>query len=308
MTNEPQEYNIAAIRELLLAAFTAESLPRFCLDDSYFEPIVASFGPNHNLNQMADEVIAYCQTQVLLGELLAAVREKNPRQYDRFKDRLHRPASTADAPPSPPVPPEPPPSLDTEPPLCKTVLSKPIVWLVLAALILLVVICLLFFKPPAVTVALETTHGRYVTAMADNWDPPWVLRAETEKILACEKFTLLCQGDVPVALQTCHKTGAGNSRYVTALGGDHDWLLIAQTDVIDTFERFAILDVDTGKVRWCPEVIYALKRDGQVRVALKTVHNRYVTAMDGNWHQSWVLRAKTNVVRASEIFTMTLLP
>ena len=32
MTNDTQSYNIAAIRELLLAAFTAEELRRFCAE------------------------------------------------------------------------------------------------------------------------------------------------------------------------------------------------------------------------------------------------------------------------------------
>ena len=68
-------YNIAAIRELLLAAFTAEELRRFCLVRPDFQPIVNRFSQGHSLDQMVDEVIDYCRTQLLFDELLSAVKE-----------------------------------------------------------------------------------------------------------------------------------------------------------------------------------------------------------------------------------------
>jgi hypothetical protein len=76
--------------------------------------------------------------------------------------------------------------------------------------------------------------------MDGNWYQPWVIRAETQAIFACEQFILLCQDDGQVALQTCHKTGDGDSRVVSARGLDQNWLLIGETEVIDLFEEFTL--------------------------------------------------------------------
>ena len=88
---------------------------------------------------------------------------------------------------------------------------------------------------------LRTDHDRYVTAMddSDNWD--WVLRAETNRLGASERFTLLdaltktplpCldvirqagQNDVAITVQTTH------GRYVTAMNGETggDWRIRAE--------------------------------------------------------------------------------
>jgi hypothetical protein len=39
MSDHTSDYNLKAIRKLLLEAFTAEDLRRFCLDDPSFRPI-----------------------------------------------------------------------------------------------------------------------------------------------------------------------------------------------------------------------------------------------------------------------------
>ena len=89
MTNRGgQAYNTAAIRRLLLAAFAAEELTRFCYDRPDLRPIVVRFGPNQGLDDRVDEVITYCDNHLLFPELLAAVREHTPRQYARFEDEL----------------------------------------------------------------------------------------------------------------------------------------------------------------------------------------------------------------------------
>jgi hypothetical protein len=54
MTNELPDFSIGNIRELLLAAFTAEELERFCKDRPAFQPIVARFGPAMGLDDMVD--------------------------------------------------------------------------------------------------------------------------------------------------------------------------------------------------------------------------------------------------------------
>ncbi len=105
---EELAYNLGAIRELLLAAFTPETLRRLCHDHPLFHPIVVQFGPGHGLADMVDEVITYCETNLLLPELLAEVAQKNPRQYDRYASSLWQ------VPPSPPTQPAPDPlSLST---------------------------------------------------------------------------------------------------------------------------------------------------------------------------------------------------
>jgi len=87
-SNDAQGYNIAAIRELLLAAFTSETLHRFCLDRPLFQPVVAEFGAGQGLADMIDQVIDYCRTQLLFEDLLAEVSRFNPRQYARFEPDL----------------------------------------------------------------------------------------------------------------------------------------------------------------------------------------------------------------------------
>jgi len=88
MTHSVSEYSIATVRELLLAAFSAEELRRFCHDRPSFRPVVTRFGPGQGLDDMVEEVITYCETRLLWDELLAEVQRANPRQYERFAPKL----------------------------------------------------------------------------------------------------------------------------------------------------------------------------------------------------------------------------
>ena len=206
------------------------------------------------------------------------------------------------------------------------ILSKPVVSIVIAALILLGVALIICRPQRRPVVAIKTTHNRYATAMDDKWtefeELHWVLRAETDEILEYEEFTLLCREKGKVALQTWHKTGEGKSRYVTAMDDkwteveELHWVLKAQADEIREYEEFTLLDADTGKRRPCSEVVQSLEEDGEARVAFQTWHtkdgkHRLVTAMDDTWIPDpkfhWVLRAETNVLGASEKFTLELL-
>jgi hypothetical protein len=92
MTDDMQEYNIGAIYDLLLAAFTGETLQRLCRRTSPLKPILARFGPGQGLDDMADEVVEYCEKNLLLGELLTAVSRENPEQYALFHPNLGRSA------------------------------------------------------------------------------------------------------------------------------------------------------------------------------------------------------------------------
>jgi formylglycine-generating enzyme required for sulfatase activity len=79
-----EDYDLATIRQLLLAAFTANELHRFCTDRPTFRPVVDNLGPGHGLNDMVDEILTYCEKRLLFDELLFEVRHVNPRQYAHF--------------------------------------------------------------------------------------------------------------------------------------------------------------------------------------------------------------------------------
>lgn len=66
-------YDIAAIRQLLLAAFTPQTLRRFCQDRPIFRPIIDEFGPGHGLSDMVDRVVDYCQMHLLFDKLLIEI-------------------------------------------------------------------------------------------------------------------------------------------------------------------------------------------------------------------------------------------
>jgi 3',5'-cyclic AMP phosphodiesterase CpdA len=81
-------YNIAAIRNLLRDAFTARELERFCQDRPVFRPLLRNFGPGASLEERIDAVLTYCDTRLLFPELLAEIRDYNPRQYRRYAAQL----------------------------------------------------------------------------------------------------------------------------------------------------------------------------------------------------------------------------
>ena len=89
VTDDKQVLNVATVRKLLHAAFTPQTLIRFCQDHPTFRPIVDSLGPHDGLDDMVDKVINYCQNMFLWQDLLAAVAEENPKQFARFEPDLH---------------------------------------------------------------------------------------------------------------------------------------------------------------------------------------------------------------------------
>ncbi|MBN1657219.1 MAG: PD40 domain-containing protein [Anaerolineae bacterium] len=76
MTDDPQAHQIAHIRKLLKAAFTPESLRRFCHEHPLFRPVYDEFSPAHGLNDLVDRVIMYCEKNRLCDELLAEVGKR----------------------------------------------------------------------------------------------------------------------------------------------------------------------------------------------------------------------------------------
>jgi formylglycine-generating enzyme required for sulfatase activity len=104
MGDSGSSYNIAAIRRLLLEAFTAKELYRLCRDHPDLCPIVTRTSPEQGLDDMANEVIEYCRTHLAFEDLLAAVAEENPRQYARFEPELRLVLPQRKASPAPTVP------------------------------------------------------------------------------------------------------------------------------------------------------------------------------------------------------------
>jgi len=86
-----------------------------------------------------------------------------------------------------------------------------------------------------------------------------------------------------VLLQTAHTKG-GQARYVTAMGKNRRWVLRAETNVAREWEAFTLLCLHNDKI------------------AFKTYHGRYVTAINGEGDRDWRLIAETNVMDAWEMF------
>ncbi|HSJ56348.1 MAG TPA: NB-ARC domain-containing protein, partial [Anaerolineae bacterium] len=85
MNESDPVYDIAAIRNLLLAAFDATTLLRFCQDRPLFRPLLVKFGLRDGFDVMVDRVIDYCDRERLWSDLLAAIRKINEPQYQRFE-------------------------------------------------------------------------------------------------------------------------------------------------------------------------------------------------------------------------------
>ena len=102
VTEKPREYNISAIRDLLLAAFSAETLVRFCQDRSAFRPVIDEFSPGHGLADMVDEIVTFCEKQWLWDDLLREVEQENPRQFAAFQDRIREEEPETAPTPAPP--------------------------------------------------------------------------------------------------------------------------------------------------------------------------------------------------------------
>ena len=82
--------DLAALRVLLLNAFTAKDLQRFCHDRTLFRPLLEHCSPNASHQELSDVVLQFCGTRALFPELLREIRECRPRQYTRWS-REHEP-------------------------------------------------------------------------------------------------------------------------------------------------------------------------------------------------------------------------
>lgn len=83
------QYNIAAIRRLIEAAFTADGLKEFCQDRSAFRPVLKCVPARPSLADLAEALIEYCQTGILFDQLLDDIHTVNPRQYEQHRAKLY---------------------------------------------------------------------------------------------------------------------------------------------------------------------------------------------------------------------------
>lgn len=102
MTSDKPTPNIAAVRDLLLAAFTTEELRRLFLyaSDPRLRPLVDEFSPGDGLAMMVDKAIVWCDKRAMLPVLLAEVQRERPEQYARFEAHLQvaEPSATGSPP------------------------------------------------------------------------------------------------------------------------------------------------------------------------------------------------------------------
>ena len=78
--------NTAAVRELLMAAFSDEELTTFCYDN--FRPVYEEFATGMSRTGKVQRLVETCDRRGEIAGLLARVERANPYQYDRFRNRL----------------------------------------------------------------------------------------------------------------------------------------------------------------------------------------------------------------------------
>jgi len=82
------EYNLVAIRRLVQDAFTAQELRWFCRDRKELRPFLDRVEPNASLQEMAYELVGYCERQVLIEELLLGIKEENLNRWEQYRSKV----------------------------------------------------------------------------------------------------------------------------------------------------------------------------------------------------------------------------
>ena len=78
--------NTAAIRDLLIAAFSDEELTTLCFD--HFRTVYDNFSSDMSKGHKIQLLLDYCTRYERIDSLLKLVQERNPEQYARFASRL----------------------------------------------------------------------------------------------------------------------------------------------------------------------------------------------------------------------------
>jgi hypothetical protein len=96
MVEEPEQYNLRAIRRLLEEAFTVEELHELFHFASRPElhGVVHQFLPGDSQSAMVRKAVRYCASHSLLHEMLVEVRAVNAQAYAKHEKMLHAPPVT----------------------------------------------------------------------------------------------------------------------------------------------------------------------------------------------------------------------
>ncbi len=87
-TSPSNDWNTAAIRDLLSAAFSDDELTTLCFD--HFPTLYEEFGTGMSKRQKIQLLLAHCVRRDRLDDLVRLVKEMNPAQYRRFAGRLKK--------------------------------------------------------------------------------------------------------------------------------------------------------------------------------------------------------------------------
>jgi hypothetical protein len=90
LSTADQSFDLAAIRDMLLAAFSSEELHRLFVYTSQdaLHGLTSRLSRSDDLTHMVDTVVEYCRQHDLLPELLAEVAQERPRQYARYAENI----------------------------------------------------------------------------------------------------------------------------------------------------------------------------------------------------------------------------
>ncbi len=92
-------YHTAAIRCLLLAAFSDEEFTFFCYD--HFREVYQRFAAGMTFTAKTQLLIEHCELRSEFGKLLPLLEDANPARYAKFASSLQKPASQPSQPPTP---------------------------------------------------------------------------------------------------------------------------------------------------------------------------------------------------------------
>ena len=90
MGQESQSYNLGALRELLIQAFTTDELRALVSYDDRLRGLVREFAPTDPIAVMVDKAIAWCDRRGVIGYLVDRVREERPDKLRKFEGNLYR--------------------------------------------------------------------------------------------------------------------------------------------------------------------------------------------------------------------------
>jgi hypothetical protein len=225
MNDGAGSYNVAAIRQLLLAAFDPKTLHRFCQDRPAFRPILDEFSPEHGLSDRVGKVIDYCEAHDLFEQLLAEIEATNPDQYRRFEPQLR----TAEAPAAPPVG-------RREPAPARPLLRDRRLWVAAVVVVLaaVVVVAASLYRRPTAYMALILDNGP--GAAPHQLDElKEVLQAELSRSLPDAALALRVFGGACGQTQRLVDFSRGNAaRVAEALGGVQP---VAQADLTEAIRQ-----------------------------------------------------------------------